>query len=237
MEYMKSILPFLLILLITFPAQSAIIDMGDYQYDDVSQLEWLDLTFTIGNSRSQALAAYSSDGWEIANESQFHEMYSQYDGTAADGSVYGHADGYRVWTDRGYESATTTDFDTIAEWGYIPFVEDFGLTQDISANLNSSGAIDLFVQRSLGFYDTDDNAEMSFGGLVITVHTGEYKTTSDELLNVYDYYATYSQSDTNSIVGFFMVRKSEQVSEPSILVLMFTGFLGLGIVRRKARKS
>ena len=209
--------------------------MGDYQYDDVSKLEWLDLTFTIGISRSQALAAFSKDGWGIANELQFHEMYGQYDGTSADGSVYGHSEGHRDYTDSGFELSTTTRHNTIADWGYLSFVEDFGLTQDISVNLNSSGAIDEFVQRSLGLYDTVDSATMRLGGLIVTVHTGEYRPTSDELINLYDYDTIYTRSTALSVSGFFMIR-AIQVPEPPIILLMGIGLVGLGFTRRNAMK-
>ncbi len=116
----------------------------------------------------------------------------------------------------------------------MSFVENFGLTQDISVNLNGSGAIDEFVQRSLGLYDTEDSATMRLGGLIATVHTGEYLSTSDELINLYDFDTLYTQSTALSMSGIFMVRTA-QVLEPPIIVLMGIGLAGFGFARRIAK--
>src|SRR5680860_1268629 len=69
-------------------AISAIIDLGDYQYDEATNLQWLDLSLTAGMSVNQSLDVYGSDGWSLASEGQFHDMYNKYD-VGGDGYVYG----------------------------------------------------------------------------------------------------------------------------------------------------
>ena len=70
-------------------ANAALIDQGDTTFDDVNNLEWLDLSFTDSMSINAAASAYTADGWRVANQTEVLSMidslfpgYSGLSGTA-----------------------------------------------------------------------------------------------------------------------------------------------------------
>lgn len=68
----------LLLGLLNQPARATLVDDGNMVFDDVSGLQWLDLSVTDGSSYNGALAANSADGWRHATEAEFLAMFERY---------------------------------------------------------------------------------------------------------------------------------------------------------------
>lgn len=214
-------------LLFATASNSAIIDMGDYQYDDQTNLEWLDLSLTDGISLAQAQTSYS--GWTLATESQFRTMFEWYNGVGGgDTSVLGFNDGTYSNDPLGVEKLENSS----SGQSYLgnSFSSDFGLTRYFNS-------IDFETALSYGFYSDDNLNGMYLGGVAATNY---FSNNTDSIRAYYDYFNNYNPSNsttyTNDAIGLFLVRESTSVSEPSILALMGAGLVGLGFARRRARK-
>ncbi len=93
---LKKVILFLL-LFAGFHINAAVIEQSgggyDWQLDESTDLQWLDLTYTDGKSVSQSLSSYSADGWQVATETQFDAMFLYYDSPTMDGSIHGIDEG------------------------------------------------------------------------------------------------------------------------------------------------
>jgi hypothetical protein len=65
----------LVVLLLTGTAQAALIDYGSYNSDDVSGLDWLDFSATLGMNHADALA--NNSGWRYATEVEVEDLFFQ----------------------------------------------------------------------------------------------------------------------------------------------------------------
>ena len=64
--------------LFTQVADAALINNGDFTTDDVSGLQWLDLSFTDGMTYNQALSTYGEQGWVGVTQTDYLAMYDRY---------------------------------------------------------------------------------------------------------------------------------------------------------------
>jgi|GEM_PF-2913582 len=213
---------------------ASIIDKGAYQYDTETNLQWLDLSLTDGMSAETALSVFSNDGWVLATEKQFDLMYDNYDGSLVDGSVYASILNYTLGasgTNIGIELVQTKQYNIIDEWGSNPFMRDFGLTVNDQFDIDQNGIVDSHLIGSLGLYQSDVFPDlMQFGGIYYSVSADAYDDLWDQATNHVDRVTYIDPTRSQPDYGVFLVR---EVPEPSILALMFTGIIGLGIIRRK----
>ncbi len=201
-------------------SSATIVDMGNYQYDDQTGLEWLDLSLTDGLSIGTALAAYS--GWTLATQDQFSTMFEWYNGVAgADTSVLGFTgSGYQNSLSGGYESLRGSDG---ASYLSNQFFSDFGITLSTSSGYSE-------YATAYGWYR--EGSAVRLGG----VHAIDYyNSNSDAITAYYDHYYDYSYLNGHSSVGNFLVRAATTVPEPSVIALLGTGILALGVVRRRRK--
>lgn len=201
----------------------------EWQYDDATRLQWLDLTYTSGLSIESALSTYA--GWELATKDQYTDMISQYDFsdyTYRLGSPPTESYGVRKWTGGGMNYLENL------------FFKQFGITW-LDTSLGDTRA------HSYGFYD--DAGIRRLGGLGIYDGSDSNPNYPDRMSLYVSDTLDYSGDWANPMefVGQFLVRSvtgtvgtgspnSNAVPEPSILALICLGILGLGFSRHKMKK-
>jgi len=215
----KKLLP-LLFLFAGFQANATIIEQTDgtldWQYDDQSGLQWLDLTFTDNYSIQSALNLYT--GWRLANKSEFQSMFVQYD-VAGDSLVVGESCAAVVGTGE-YSQCVQAGGNNFT---HNEFALDFGLTYAFSAPSQ-------YQIESYGFYDDEGTARI--GGVYAIDRVDPQDADVISAWN--NYGADYSviASTGHHQVGQFLVR-AVGVPEPSIIALFALGLVGIGIARRR----
>lgn len=143
------------------PANATLIDRGTITYDDVNQMEWLDLSLTDDMQPGNALSAYSADGWSIATESQYQAMFDSF--------ITGYVD------NGGWSMTVTTD--TIQYTQIQEFIDLFGVTVESSGVRSSYG---LYMEGSIvrlgGVHDGISS------GTLFRNHGGNWTNASDTSL-------------------------------------------------------
>lgn len=104
-------------------ANATLIDRGSITYDDVNQMEWLDLSLTDDMQPGIALSRYSADGWTIATKDQYQTMFDSFFTGFIDDGAWSQT----VATD-------TTLYSQIQEFNNL-----FGLTVESTAGRTSYG--------------------------------------------------------------------------------------------------
>jgi len=201
----------------------------NWNYDDVTGKDWLDLTHTRGKSFSQITANFA--GWTVANESLWHTMYvNNYDGIL-DGSAFGYEVGQ---TDpSGYETSHHVD----ADFSSLSFLSDFGATRrddfGTYSHIYSYGwMFDAAIDRAVPTV-----GDLRMGGL-FAVDQHDFRF-ADTIFNYVDYAGSYgaylsSPDSAATAFGWYLVRDhGAAVPEPSIIALFSLGLVGIGFVRRR----
>ncbi|MCG7994969.1 MAG: PEP-CTERM sorting domain-containing protein [Candidatus Thiodiazotropha taylori] len=194
-------------------ASALIINNGSYT--TVNDLDWLDLTFTENRTVEQALL--ENPDYTLATASQFWSMWSEFD-TAGDNVLFGQ-------TASSVSTSGNTEIFTAAgsSWYNNPFFFLFGITyQEVSGTNNMRG--------SLGFVD-DEVGGLSLAGLLVV------DSTTNDSAYISDMF--YNPNEVDDDFGSFLVRNhsSSNVPEPSALLLLSTGLIGFGVMRRRQAKS
>ena len=217
----KKLLP-LLFLFAGFQINATIIEQSDgnldWQYDNISGLQWLDLSLTDDYSIQSALDTYT--GWRFANKAEFQFMFGQYevsgDNLVVDQSCNLVSDDGALAVCEQFGANVFTD---------SLFSRQFGLTE------NSGGPL---VDRdySLGFYA--DGGAYRLGGIQAVDYRYSTEVAKDTIRAFYNYSINYDHGPLFHLadVGQFLVR-SAVVSEPSIIALFALGIVGIGFARRR----
>ncbi len=199
-------------------AGALIIDNGSYT--TVNDLDWLDLTFTENRTPEQALL--ENPDYTLATASQFWSMWSEFD-TAGDGVLFGEtANSISIGGNTEIFTATGTS------WYNNPFFFLFGVTYEKVSGSNN-------MRASLGFIDDQKDGLSLAGLLVVDSGTSDVAFVSDLF---------YAPNEVDDSSGSFLVRAHNSetqplsnVPEPSALLLLSTGLIGFGIMRRRHAKS
>lgn len=191
----------------SFKASAVLIDNGTFTTDNVSGLDWLDLSITAGQSYNDALT--SNPGWRYATNAEVENIFGIsfngfYDTTG--GSAYGYSQG-----PAGAYSGQTTDIQS--------FQSTFGL-------INLGGD-----EYSFGLYEDEDNILRMMGAY--QNGAGNNIVYGPEFVENYDSSLYQYRTSSNGAYGSYLVRTSV-VPIPAAIWLFGSGLLGLvGIARRK----
>jgi len=202
----------------SYSAGAALIDSGIYTTDTNQDLQWLDLSETIGMSVTDALAA--NEGWRLATNTEVEAMFWQ---------AFPNYEANRV----GFDFAQYTTDPNVDEGIYtgppyaelVPDVENFislfGATVDITSNV--------YYAKSNGYYQDEDGTWRITGVLKYLVDdVTDYETYT---VNGLDHYGSYSGS-ANSSFGTYLVRATV-IPIPAAVWLFGSALAGLGWMRRK----
>ena len=203
--------------MVSFNVNAALIDNGTYTSDDVSGLDWLDVTETAGLSyndvQTQLAIRGLYEGWMYATAIQFNELISNYVGYAVNG---GEKPNYFVG-DRidGLVVLLGSTLDT-------SYLDEFGATFDATNG-----------------YAEGDGVDFSYGLLAQGTDWGPRRAMimDDNREGMRDYsdaYEVVSYPDDPQIsIGSYLIRTSV-VPVPAAVWLFGSGLIGLiGFARRK----
>ena len=204
------------VLVLSSNVNSALIDNGGYTTDDVSGLDWLDLTFTTGvsyNDASLGFGTYEGGGWRYANNAEVETLF----GILFDGYYDTNPAGYSDTQSGNAYGAQTSDmvsfFSLLGSWSYTVHTLNYGLYED------EAGLI-----RMIGAWCYTSSCQTSRNVVYGT-----------NLTSVYDAQTNYSQPS----YGTYLVRDNpnyiSSVPVPAAIWLFGSGLLGLvGVARRKS---
>lgn len=224
---------FLLIaLLVAGNARAALIDNGDFTTDDVSGLDWLDLSLTDGMTFALAEATYA--GWSLASSAQFAGLIAQFD-TPGDDNFMGQPSNPET-VFGGVSLATALN----SNYASNPWFDLFGLTVS-----GQAGGVDTL--QSLGYYD--EGGIRRRGGVAVWDYA-DSTGRADEGLIYFDDGVDFSDPirDGAANFGWFLVRGGSgpdpdpkpdpvPVPEPSLALLLVTGLAGFGLAGLRRREA
>lgn len=163
---------------ISFNVSAELIDHGTFTKDDVSGLDWLDLSVTAGQSYNTTLT--SNPGWRHATNAEVEDLF---------GLIF---DGYYDTNIDGYSSST--------EYPYIDQLSDIETFESLFGITFTSGPVTTGVY---GFYEDEDSILRIVGALRNGSNLYN-EVLGTEYIGVYENYRTSGHSNA----GVFMVRTS-----------------------------
>lgn len=198
--------------------------------DTANGIEWLQWNQTTGMSINEALAAFNSDGWQLATNSQMAELFNAFD------LSYGEF----IWTTEENLPQTydgPTDGVAIEDWINDPelqFVSLFSDTAEAWPNEGTCGVADC-LQMSAAYFGSDndndgqfkvarvyDDLQFNDGGGYQDL--GSLAEMSNDIIDI--------NTDTAYSRGVALVRVVN-VSEPQTLTIFCLGIVGLLAFRAK----
>ena len=208
---LKKILP-LVLMFAGFQANAALIDNVAYTTDNVSNLDWLDLSATAGMTLEEAQAA--NPGWYLATKAEYTGLIGQF---GLDTGLLADVCDASPTDTSFFQSCPSSDPGAVLDNAFFSL---FGQT----------GGLSIFGNRlrySFGFYN-DVDTPRAFGGV-------SADSSADLLTNTISVYNNdVATIDPTSILGLgqFLVRPTT-VPEPSIIALFAAGLFGIGFARRR----
>lgn len=187
--------------------QATLIDNGDWTTDDVTSLDWLDLTATVGQTYDEALTG--NVGWRYATNAEVEGLF----GTAFEGY-------YPNWSGG-------TDISAISQ--AAPYA---GHENDVTKFQNLFGINPYFGNDfTLGFYIDESSTLRAMGTSEFFIAAGDSRIIGIDYVG--EDYSNHVSSFGHDAFGTYLVRDTVSVVEPNSFALMFFGLAGLGFVRGK----
>ncbi|MFC0047192.1 PEP-CTERM sorting domain-containing protein [Rheinheimera tilapiae] len=229
----KNILIATCLLVTSIASQAALISHYGYERESTSNivkgggLEWLMWDVTKGMSISQALAAYKSDGWSLANNNKMAMLFNRFNF------------GKSKWS-----SSLGINQSNNSPWGaqeHKGFLDLFGITY-ISDNLCNENkkrwcyASDDPYSYSVALYGTSFSvygASVSDDATYTEINS-KYQMTAGAALWEYN----WSEWESANYVGVALVRQAvAEVPLPASITLLMLGLVTLCLRRRKLARS
>ncbi len=200
------LLPACLIVL-PLTAHSALIDNGSYTTDDVSGLDWYDLSFTTGISYNDVTSIYP--GWRYATNTEVENLFAV--------SFNGYYDTDALTT--GHHSSDSLDGSYANQNSDVDtFISMFGISW-----------VDGNRDYAYGIYEDEDGILRTMGAFYDPA-IPHSRILSTEFIGDYDWTRTQGIHEH----GMYLVRASA-VPIPQTVWLFGSGLIGLiGLARRKA---
>jgi hypothetical protein len=213
--------------------QAAIIDYDTYFTDTESGLSWLDVTITVNRSfndvSSQLVSGGEFDGWRYATGQEFNDLLSNWTGVAP------------ILTGRTITTGTSPSVDGLVTlFGSTLdslWVQRFGQTWDSLNGFNEGEGIDFTLGIIADLFNNNSNQRQV---AAIWDNDGNGAAIDFYNLNHRQVIITEPKGD----IGSFLVRGSDAgnntttpISEPKTIMLFAMGLVGLGLSRRKSKKS
>lgn len=172
--------------------------------DTVNNLEWLDVTQTVGISSNAALAAYAAMGFSLATEANIGQLFTEA--------------GIPDWTppSNGYGPTAAN----------VPGVV---LLLTLMNHTEAAFGGNIWVH---GYYDDLGDPNTVRLARFTDQTSGPPDLNASLAAANIDSNGLWSASGTHGSIGSFLVR-SAQVPEPGAIVLFGLGLAGLGIARRR----
>jgi len=188
-------------------APSTLVDNGNYTTDLVSNVEWLDFSFTSGVVFNQAVSVASSvegGGWRYATNGEVEGLFSQ---------LFDPAIAYGMYSPLPYQNLDVTDFTDLFGSSYLYHSND-----DTSI-------------RSWGMF-TDEDGIVRIGGVTDCLNSD----CSFDYIYGLESELVYNTTTSGTPVSTYLVRDVSAVPVPAAVWLFGSGLIGLvGVARRTPR--
>lgn len=221
MKYIKTVLTVTTIILST-SVNAALIDNGTYTTDDITGLNWLDLSITGNMTMSEALDSQS--GWRFATNTEIVNLFNTIFDGYYDNTIDGKSD---------TDPSLSPPYDPVFTAPYAGHVEDATLFNDLFGPVRTQVfSSDLFVYGTWGFYIDDSGIQRIIGTYIQTESTHPSRYIIDGLNNDLQFH-----SDFNAIAtGTFLVQSSV-VPIPAPVWLFGSGLISLIALANKKKPN
>lgn len=217
-KVIKAVLAMAVAVAFVSPVQAQIVDSGNYLTDNATNLQWLDVTETVGLSFSQVSGLLASNhtyagqtGWRYATADEFVGLVTDYTGNST--PTTGPASSYLAFI-HGEAGGLISMLGNTLDLTYLAY---YGKTYS-----EYTGRPEGSYTSTTGILDTSFTARITNNG-------------GSDVAQIYN--VSYQITDPG--IGSYLVRSVSAVPEPETYAMMLVGLgvLGATARRRKANQA